>query len=60
MDRNMREDNQASYEASNGDKSRNDGEEEEEDEYKGGRPPLFADAKWRHTEEEKNQIERED
>lgn len=60
MDKNMREDNQASYEASDGDKSRDDREEEEEDEYKGGRPPLFTDAKWRHTEEEKKRIERED
>jgi hypothetical protein len=66
MDKNMREDNQASYEASDGDKSRDDREEEDEDEkykgdkYEGGRPPLFTDAKWRHTEEEKNRIERED
>jgi hypothetical protein len=58
MDKNMWEDNQASYEASDGDKSR-DGEEEEEDEYKGGRPPLFSDAAWRHTLDEHKRAGRE-
>jgi hypothetical protein len=58
MDKNMREDNQASYEASDGDKSRDDREEGEEDEYTGGRPSQFSDAAWRRTQEEKKREER--
>ena len=58
MSRNMGEDNQSSdeeSEANQPDDPKNDKEEEEEngDEYKGGRPNLFADAHWRRTEEDR-------
>jgi hypothetical protein len=70
MSRNMGEDNQSSDDESEGNTEDHQKQEEEEeeaeeeegkgDEYKGhGRPPLFTDAHWRRTEDDRKREARE-